>query len=240
MRFDIVSAVPEVFAGWRATGMMARGQHAGAVTIAVHDLRAYATDRHRMVDDYPFGGGAGMLLKPEPLFAAVEDLRGGDAAVPVVLLTPQGRRFDQAQARELRAAPRLVLVCGRYEGVDERVREHLVTHEVSIGDYVLTGGELAAMVVVEAVARLVPGVLGDHESASEESFAEPLLEYPHYTRPAEFRGWRVPEDLLSGHHERVRLWRRREQLRRTLERRPDLVARWRLSQEDRRLLARTV
>ena len=192
-----------------------------------------------MVDDYPYGGGAGMVLKPEPLSAAIEALRStaGEPGL-VVLLTPQGERFSQAMAQELATARRLILVCGRYEGVDERVRQHLVDREVSVGDYVVTGGELPAMVVVDAVARLAPGVLGDEESAAEESFSEPLLEYPQYTRPAEYRGWRVPEELVAGHHERVRLWRRMQQLQRTLQRRPDLLNGLRLSEEDRRLLAR--
>ena len=238
MRFDLVSAAPEVFSGWATTSMLGRGQESEAITIEVHDLRKYGIDRYGTIDDYPYGGGAGMLLKPEPLHAAIEAARGEDDSVPVVLMTPQGERFSQPLARELAQLPRMVLVCGRYEGIDERVREHLVTRELSIGDYVLTGGELAAMVVVEAVARLVPGVLGDLESVADESHTEPLLEYPHYTRPAEFRGERVPQVLLAGHHERVRLWRRQEQLRRTLERRPDLAAHWRLSDEDRRLLAR--
>ncbi|NUP98884.1 MAG: tRNA (guanosine(37)-N1)-methyltransferase TrmD [Armatimonadetes bacterium] len=239
MRFDLISAVPAIFDGWREASILARGQEAGAIEIAVHDLRDWATDRHRTLDDYPYGGGAGMVLKVEPLAAAIEAV---SALTPepaeVILLTPQGEVFDQALARELARRPRLVLVCGRYEGVDERVREHLVTREVSIGDFVVTGGELPAMVVVDAVARLVPGVLGAAESAEDESFSEPLLEYPQYTRPVEFKGWRVPGELLSGHHERVRLWRRMQQLQRTLERRPDLLSRRRLTNEDRRLLAR--
>jgi tRNA (guanine37-N1)-methyltransferase len=241
MRFDLVSCLPEVFEGWRAAGMMGRGQAAGAIDIRIWDVRAYATDRHGTVDDYPFGGGAGMVLKAETLATTIEAARAdGDGQPEVVLLTPQGQPFAQELAAELAQRERLVLVCGRYEGIDERVREHLVTRQVSLGDYILTGGELAAMVVAEAVARLVPGVLGAAESAGEESFGEPLLEYPHYTRPALWRGWPAPEVLLSGHHERIRLWRRLESLRRTLERRPDLVARWRLSAEDRRLLARIV
>ncbi len=241
MRFDLLTAVPAIFDGWREASILARGQAAGAITIAVHDLRDWATDRHRTLDDYPFGGGAGMVLKPEPIFAAVEAVRALDPApAEVVLLCPQGAPLTQAMVRELASRPRLVLVCGRYEGVDERVREHLVDREVSIGDYVVTGGELPAMVLVDAVARLVPGVLGKAESADDESFTEPLLEYPQYTRPAEFRGWEVPEELLGGHHERVRLWRRTEQLRRTFERRPDLLQQVTLSPEDRRLLARII
>jgi tRNA (guanine37-N1)-methyltransferase len=248
MRFDVVSAAPEVFEGWRQAAMLGRGQRAGAVTIAVHDLREHGVDRYGSIDDYPFGGGAGMLLRPEPLAAALEKVRvaqGSDgsaasAAAPVILMTPAGERFDQAWAREMAGYEALTLVCGRYEGVDERVREEFVTRELSIGDFVLTGGELAAMVVIEAVARLVPGVLGSAESVADESFGEPLLEYPQYTRPAEFRGRGVPAVLLGGHHERIRLWRRMEAMRRTLERRPDLAAQWRLTEEDRRLLARIV
>lgn len=241
MRFDLVSATPEVFCGWRDASIIGRAREAGQITVEVHDLRPYGLGNYHQLDDCPYGGGAGMVLKPEPLFAAVEALQA-DGAGPgeVVLMTPQGRTFEQAMARELSELPRLILVCGRYEGVDERVREHLVDREVSVGDYVLTGGELAAMVVVDAVARLREGVLGDDTSADEESFSEPLLEYPHYTRPAEFRGWGVPEELLSGHHERVRLWRRMAQLKRTLERRPELLEQFRLSPEDRRLLARIV
>ncbi len=241
MRFDLISAVPTIFEGWREASILARGQAAGAIAIHVHNLRDFSTDKHRTVDDYPYGGGAGMVLKPEPLFAAVEAVR--EMARPaglVVLMTPQGEPFGQHLARELAAAERLIMICGRYEGVDERVREHLVDRQVSIGDYVVTGGELPAMVVVDAVARLVPGVLGASDSTADESFTEPLLEYPQYTRPADFRGWTVPDELLSGHHERVRLWRRMQQLRRTLERRPDLLRQGRLSAQDRRLMARIV
>lgn len=241
MRFDIISAVPAIFAGWREASILARGQAAGAIEITVHDLRAWATDKHRTLDDYPYGGGAGMVLKAEPIFAAVEAVRASAApGAQTVLMTPQGEALTQSLVRQLAAAPQLVVLCGRYEGVDERVREHLVDREVSVGDYVVTGGELPAMILVDAVARLVPGVLGDAESAVDESFSEALLEYPQYTRPAEFRGWSVPDELLAGHHERVRLWRRMQQLRRTLERRPDLFAGQRLTPEDRRLLARVL
>lgn len=241
MRFDVVTAAPEVFSGWSTTSMLGRGQAADALRIELWDLRRYGIDRYGSIDDYPFGGGAGMLLRPEPLAAAIEAAQAADERpAEVLLMTPQGARFTQAMARELSAHERLIVVCGRYEGVDERVRQSLVTREVSVGDYVLTGGELAAMVVIEATARLTPGVLGALSSTDEESHSEPLLEYPHYTRPAEWRGLGVPAELTSGHHERIRLWRRQEQLRRTLERRPDLVAQWRLSEEDRRLLARIV
>lgn len=238
MRFDIVTAVPELLSSWREASILARGQDAGHIAIEIHDLRRWTTDKHRQVDDYPYGGGAGMVLKPEPWFAAVEALRAEGAHGRVILLSPQGRRLDQALARELAGEERLILLCGRYEGVDERVVEHLVDQEVSSGDVVVTGGEVPAMMVVDAVARLVPGVLGHPASAADESFTEPLLEYPQYTRPAEFRGWAVPAELLAGHHERVRLWRRLESWRRTLQRRPELVGWRRPSDEDRRLLAR--
>lgn len=237
MRFDVITSVPAVFEGWREASILARAQASGAIRVVVHNLRDYATGSYRQIDDYPYGGGVGMVLKPEPLAAAIE-AANADGSGEVILLTPQGEPFAQPLARELSRQPRLVLVCGRYEGIDERIREHFVDRELSIGDYVLTGGELAAMVVIDVVARLLPGVLGDEASAEEETFSEPLLEYPHYTRPAVFCGWAVPEELVSGHHERVRLWRRMQRLRRTLERRPDLFAKLRLSDEDRRLLAR--
>jgi tRNA (guanine37-N1)-methyltransferase len=246
MRFDVVATVPECFAGWLDSSIIGRARAEGLLVINVWDLRDFATDKHRMVDDYPYGGGAGMVLKPEPLFRAVETLlqqaaaEGRPAPEEIILLTPQGRPLTQAVARELASASALLLLCGRYEGVDERVREGLVTQELSIGDYVLTGGELPAMVVMEAVARLLPGVLGDEGSAQDESFTERLLEYPHYTRPATFRDRTVPEVLLSGHHEHIRLWRRQQSLLRTLERRPDLLAQHVLTEEDRRLLARAV
>lgn len=239
MRFDLLSAVPSIFESWREASILARGQAAEAIEIRVHDLRDWARDRHRTVDDYPYGGGAGMLLKPAPLWEAIDSLRAEVEDRPqVILMTPQGEPFRQAIAEELAAAERLILVCGRYEGVDERVRQHAVDRCLSVGDFVVTGGELPAMMVVDAVARLVPGVLGAAESADDESFGEGLLEYPQYTRPASYRGYAVPEELLGGHHERVRLWRRMESLRRTFDQRPDLLAGRRFSVEERRLLAR--
>jgi len=231
-------------AGWLECSLIQRARAAGHLEVHRHALRDYALDLHGQVDDYPYGGGAGMVLKPEPIFRAVEAVREQLAAAgitppgPVILLTPQGTVFSQAKARELAAYPQVTLICGRYEGVDERVRQALVTEELSIGDYIVMGGELPAMVVMDAVARLVPGVLGDAESPAEESFSDGLLEYPHYTRPAEFRGLAVPEVLLSGHHERIRLWRRLQRLQRTLARRPKLLADVSLTAEDRRLLAR--
>ncbi len=203
--------------------------------IVVHDLRAYAYDRHAVVDDRPYGGGAGMVLKPEPIFEAVRNL-GRGKETHLILLTPQGRPFQQAVARELVDDRHLLLLCGRYEGFDERVREHLSPDEISIGDYVLTGGELPALVLLDATIRLIPGVLGDEDSARYDSFVDALLDFPHYTRPEIVQGLAVPEVLLSGDHERIRRWRRREALRRTKARRPDLLLRAELSEEDRQLL----
>ena len=233
MHFDIFTLFPEMFAGPLTASILARAQAAGLVTVALHNPREWTTDRHHVVDDYPYGGGAGMVMKPEPLFAAVEAIHQGG---PILLLSPRGRVFTQAFASELAAEPRVTLLCGHYEGMDERIHEHLATGELSIGDYVLTGGELAAMVVVDAVARLVPGVLAPG-STEEESHTAGLLEYPHYTRPAEFRGWHVPDVLLSGNHGQVARWRRKEALRRTRAQRPDLLAGADLSALDRELLA---
>jgi tRNA (guanine37-N1)-methyltransferase len=205
--------------------------------VAVHDLRDHTTDRHRVVDDMPFGGGPGMVLKPEPLFRAVEHIRAS-RGVPgaVVLTTPDGRRFSHREAERLRDLGHVVILCGRYEGVDERVRRHLATEELSIGDYVLSGGELPALVVIDAVSRLVPGVVGDEQSVEADSFSRGLLDYPHYTRPSEFGGLKVPDVLLSGHHADVRRWRRKAALARTLERRPDLLEAAALDEQDRALL----
>lgn len=233
MRFDIFTLFPEMFRGPLDESIIARARARGVVEIALHNPRDATTDRHHVVDDYPYGGGAGMVMKPEPLFAAVEAVYEGG---PIILLSPQGRVFSQAIARELAREPRVTLICGHYEGVDERVREHLATDELSLGDFVLTGGELAAMVVVDAVSRLLPGVLAPG-STEEESHAAGLLEYPQYTRPPEFRGWRVPEIVLSGHHGAIARWRRKEALRRTRARRPDLLARAELSASDQALLA---
>jgi tRNA (guanine37-N1)-methyltransferase len=240
MHFDILTLFPDTFEGVFNESIVKRAREAGLVSIAAHDIRDYATDKHHITDDTPYGGGGGMIMKPEPIFRAVEailDLEEGQAPeVPVILLSPQGRTFTQSVARELSRHPRLILVCGHYEGVDERVRQFLATDEISIGDYVLTGGEIPAMVVVDAVTRLVPGVLGDPGATFEDSHAEGLLEYPHYTRPHIFRDWPVPEVLLSGNHADIVLWRRQEALRRTFERRPDLLAKARLSQTDREFL----
>src|SRR6185436_10931060 len=211
----------EMFAGPLDVSIIQRARSSGLLDLRVHNLRDYTHDRHKTVDDKPFGGGPGMVLKPEPLFEAVEDLAVDETRV--ILLTPVGRTFDQVMARELAQQQQLLLICGSYEGVDERVREALVDEEISIGDYVLTNGGLPAMVVIDAVTRLLPGVLGDEESALDESFSHGLLEYPHYTRPAEFRGMKVPEILLSGHHAEINKWRGEQALERTRERRPDLL-----------------
>lgn len=235
MRIDIVTVFPEAFAALEVS-IIGRARARGLVDIHVHDLRDYTTDRHRQVDDVPYGGGPGMVMKPEPFFAAVEALSAPALRPRLLLTSPQGRRFDQRLAEDLARESHLIVLCGRYEGIDERVVTGLGAEEISIGDFVLTGGELAAMVIIDATVRLVAGVVGDQASVAAESFAAGLLDYPHYTRPAEFRGHRVPEVLLTGHHEQIRRWRRREQLRRTLERRPDLLSPDRLNEEDRALL----
>jgi tRNA (guanine37-N1)-methyltransferase len=237
MRFDIITIFPEMFESFRSGGVIARALRKGLIGINVVDLREFTTDRHRTVDDRPFGGEAGMVFKPEPVFAAVESVRR--AGAPVFLLSPQGRRFDGRTAAEMAGHPQVVLICGRYEGVDERVTEHLATDEISIGDYVLSGGELAAMVVVEAAARFVRGVVGKEESVRKDSFVAGRLDYPHYTRPREFRGMKVPQVLFSGDHKKIDEWRRRKALEKTRVRRPDLLETDGLSAEDRLLLDRT-
>ncbi len=235
MRVDIVTIFPDFVRGALGYSIVRRAQDAGIVQIGVHDLRDWAEGKHRSTDDTPYGGGAGMLMTPGPLFAAVEALAPQPGA-RIVLLTPQGKTLTQAKARELSGATHLVLLCGHYEGFDERVRQHLATDELSIGDYVLTGGELPALVVLDAVTRLLPGALGSEQSAHDDTFTEGLLEYPHYTRPPEFRGWRVPDVLLSGHHAEIAKWRRKEQMRRTQERRPDLWRAFTPSKSDLKLL----
>ena len=220
MIIEVLTLFPEMFPGPLSAGVTGRGLASGLVTLRVHNLRDYTHDRHRQVDDVPYGGGAGMVLKPEPIFEAVR-ARTGDG--PVILLTPQGKLLNQAVVRELASHDDLYLICGRYEGVDERVATHLVDREISIGDYVLTGGELPAMVLIDAISRLVTGVLGSEESPKDESFDQHLLEYPHYTRPAEFEGHLVPEVLRSGHHAEIERWRRAQAAERTRRRRPDLL-----------------
>jgi len=238
MRVDILTLFPEMFRGPFEASIVGRAVEGGLVEIVLHNIRDYAWDKHQVVDDYPYGGGSGMVMKPEPIFEAVESVQAmAPEAGLVVLLTPQGRLLDQQAVEDLARLPRLVLLCGRYEGVDERVREHLAQDEISIGDYVLSGGEIPAMVVVDAVVRRLPGALGSEVSLEEESHAQGLLEYPQYTRPAEFRGWSVPEVLLSGHHAEVARWRRRQSLLRTARRRPDLLARASLSAEEREMIS---
>ncbi|MGQ9807738.1 MAG: tRNA (guanosine(37)-N1)-methyltransferase TrmD [Armatimonadota bacterium] len=237
MIIEVVTLFPAMVEQCASHSIIGRARESGALQLRVVDLRDYTHDRHRTADDAPYGGGAGMVMKVQPLDEAITDLRQkAGEPVRVILMSPQGRKLDQRLVEELAGEGHLVLICGHYEGVDERVREHLVDDEISIGDYVLTGGELPALVLVDAVARYIPGVLGKAESAEEESFRDGLLEYPQYTRPEEYRGWRVPEVLLSGHHAMIARWRRRESLRRTLERRPDLLASARLTRDDLQML----
>jgi tRNA (guanine37-N1)-methyltransferase len=240
MRFDVLTLFPPIFAGPLQESILKRAIDAGRLTVVVRDIRDYAVDKHHVTDDAPYGGGGGMVMKPEPIFAAVKAALSRDLAVrpSIILLTPQGRLFTQSVARELATQDWIVLICGRYEGVDERVRQHLATDEISIGDYVLTGGELPALVVIDAVTRLLPGVLGDPGATMDDSHADGLLEYPHYTRPADHNGRLVPDVLLSGHHAEVARWRREQSLRRTWERRPDLLAKAKLAQADLEFLAR--
>lgn len=234
MRIDVLTLFPEILEAFFASSILGRAQNAGYVKLTPINFRRYSTDKHSSVDEPPFGGGAGMVLGPQALFDAVEDIRSQETSV--ILLSPQGRTFTQKIAEELAQKQHLVLICGHYEGIDERVSSHLVTDELSIGDYVLTGGEIAAAVVVDAVTRLIPGVLGNCESAVADSFSTGLLEHPHYTRPREFRGYLVPEVLLSGNHQEIALWRHKESLRRTLKRRPDLLSSYNFSEEDRNLV----
>ena len=248
MDFDIISIFPDFFVGPMSHGMVFQAQKRGLIEVRIHDLRDFTTDRHKTVDDRPFGGGAGMVLKPEPLFRAIRKIRAEKpvSSRKVILLTPQGKRFEQRQASQFSALDQVVLICGRYEGVDERVTECLVDEELSIGDYVLSGGELAACVFVDAVTRLLPGVLNNSSSAVNESFAmlenaltptsSSVLDYPHYTRPEDFEGKRVPDVLLCGDHQRVERWRRKKALEKTLKNRPDLLQYATLSEEDKQLL----
>jgi len=236
MRFDIFTLLPDVFPPYLNASILQKASQNGLLEVLVHDIRAWTTDKHHVTDDTPYGGGGGMVMKPEPVFAAVEDVLGTPPTCPVILMTPQGRVFNQKIAMELAKLPQVALLCGRYEGIDERVREHLVTDEISIGDFVLTGGELPALIVLDAVARFIPGVLGDPTGALDDSHASGLLEYPHYTRPPEFRGWGIPQVLLSGHHAEIEKWRRQQSLLRTRQRRPDMLARLELSKADLKFL----
>ncbi len=236
IRFDILSVFPEMFISPCGSSLLKRAQDKGLIEIQLHDIRSYALDKHRMTDDAPYGGGGGMIMKVEPVDRALQSIPMTAGDVPIVLLTPQGERFCQKTAEELIKYPQIVLICGHYEGVDERVRTQLANREISIGDYILTGGELSAMVVVDAVSRLVPGVLGNCDSAQADSFSMGILEYPHYTRPADYRGWKVPDVLLSGNHREIETWRRRQSLLRTQERRPDLLRETVLSDQERKWL----
>ncbi len=237
MHIDILTLFPQMFQGMFSLGILKRAVDQKLVSVGVHYIRDYTHDKHHTADDYPYGGGAGMVLKPEPIFEAVESIER-EADVPIILLSPQGRLFCQQVAQELSHYSHLILICGHYEGVDERVREHLATDEISIGDYVLSGGELAAMVVIDAVFRLVPGVLGSEASPLDDSHVGGLLEYPQYTRPPSYRGWPVPEVLLSGNHAQIDSWRREQSIRRTLEHRPELLDKAELSSEEKRLVER--
>ncbi len=252
MRFDILTLFPEMFAGVFESSIIGRARERGYVEIALHNIRDYAAGKHRVTDDTPYSGGGGMIMKPDPIFNTIEHVLGVEVPVegyatlvaskkiespatvypPIILLTPQGRVFNQAIARELATHERLMMICGRYEGVDERVRQYLVTDEISIGDYVLSGGEIPTMVLVDTLIRLIPGVLGDEAATTKDSHSNGLLEYPHYTRPPEYRGHAIPEILLSGHHAKLEIWRRQQSLARTLSRRPDLLTKAELSEAD--------
>lgn len=251
MQFEVFTLLPEVFPPYLDSSILQRARQRGLIDVRVHNIRDYTHDKHHTTDDTPYGGGGGMVMKPEPVFEAVESVLGfssnrnqpvvaADArpGIPVILLTPQGRVFTQRVAEELSAHERIALLCGRYEGVDERIRQHLVTDEISIGDYVLTGGELPALMIIDAVSRLIPGVLGDPTGAEDDSHSMGLLEYPHYTRPPEFRDWQVPEILLSGDHGKIEKWRREQALTRTFSRRPDILEKADLSEEDKKIIER--
>ena len=231
MKIDVIALFPEIIIPALQASILKRAQDAGVLTVDVHNLRDFATDRHQSVDDYPYGGGAGMVLKPEPLFAAIRALTP-QPNTRVIYLTPQGRPCTQRLAEALSLESHIILICGRYKGIDERVRQKLVTDEISIGDYVLSGGEIPALVLIDAIGRVLPGVLGDYESAQDDSFSQQLLDHPHYTRPADFEGMKVPDILLSGHHEKIARWKCEESLRRTAARRPDLLEKNEITEED--------
>lgn len=239
MQFDVFTLLPEVFPPYLESSILSRARQRGLIDVRVHNIRDYTHDKHHVTDDTPYGGGGGMVMKPEPVFEAVESILGPVAdrtqppAVPIILLTPQGRVFTQRVAEEFARVEHIALLCGRYEGVDERIREHLVSDEISIGDYVLTGGELPALMIIDAVSRLIPGVLGDPTGAEDDSHSMGLLEYPHYTRPPEFRGWKVPDILLSGDHAKIDKWRREQALTRTFHKRPDMLEKAELSDKDK-------
>ncbi len=242
MQFEVFTLLPEVFPPYLESSILQRARQRGLIEVLVHNIRDYTKDRHHTTDDTPYGGGGGMVMKPEPVFEAVESVLGISSVpaqpvpVPIILLTPQGRVFTQRVAEELAGYERIALLCGRYEGVDERIREHLVTDEISVGDYVLTGGELPALLIIDAVSRLIPGVLGDPTGAEDDSHSMGLLEYPHYTRPPGFRGWKVPDVLLSGDHAKIEAWRREQALQRTFHKRPDMLETAELSKEDQKFI----
>ncbi|MEA1964275.1 MAG: tRNA (guanosine(37)-N1)-methyltransferase TrmD [Candidatus Aerophobetes bacterium] len=239
MQVDVITLFPSMFKGFLGESIIKRAQDKGLLRVNLHNLRQFTHDRHKTVDDLPFGGGGGMVMKPEPLFSAVESIvRGVDSTPQIILLSPQGIPLNQEKVKELARKESLLLISGHYEGVDERVKEHLIDEEISIGDYVLTGGELAAMVLIDTVTRMLPGVLGSENSAREDSFYDGFLDYPQYTRPAMFRGWKVPEVLLSGNHQKIDYWRRRKKLEATFKKRPDLLTRAKLNQEEKDLLKR--
>jgi len=240
MRFDIFTLLPDVFPAYLSSSILARAIARGLIQVDIHDIRSFTSDKHHVCDDTPYGGGGGMVMKPEPVFTAVETVLGTPSPCPVILMTPQGRVLDQKLAYDLSSYSRLAVICGRYEGIDERIREHLVTDEVSIGDYVLTGGELPAMILVDVITRLLPGVLGDPDGAMDDTHASGLIEYPHYTKPPEYRGWKVPEVLLSGNHAEIDRWRRQQSLIRTLKRRPDMLHKADLSDDDRKFLGKNL
>ena len=241
MQFEVFTLLPEVFPSYLETSIIKRARERDLINVRVHNIRDYTHDKHHTTDDTPYGGGGGMVMKPEPVFEAIETVLGLNpdptqpepaSNIPIILLTPQGRVFNQSIAQELSAHPHIILLCGRYEGIDERIREHLVTDEISIGDYVLTGGELPALILIDAIARLLPDVLGDPTGAQDDSHAMGLLEYPHYTRPPEFRGWKTPDILLSGDHAKIDKWRREQALLRTFNKRPDMLEKAELSKQD--------
>jgi tRNA (guanine37-N1)-methyltransferase len=245
MQFEVFTLLPEIFPPYLESSILNRARQKGLIDVRVHNIRDYTHDKHHTTDDTPYGGGGGMVMKPEPVFEAVETVLGlaslqtqpeTASNIPIILLTPQGRVFTQRIAEELSRYERIVLLCGRYEGIDERIREHLVTDEISIGDYVLTGGELPALMIIDAVSRLLPGVLGDPTGAEDDSHSMGLLEYPHYTKPPEFRGWKVPDVLASGNHAKINKWRREQAITRTFNKRPDMLEKAELSKEDIKFL----
>lgn len=236
VKFDVLSIFPEMFSSPLNFSLLKKAQEKGLLSISLHDIRNWADDKHKMTDDAPYGGGCGMVMKVEPVEKALSAIKNPEGSSIVVLMTPQGEVLNQKIAAELAEKNNIVIICGRYEGIDERIRKHLVDREISIGDYILTGGELPAMILIDAVCRHIPDVLGNPESAKNESFCENLLEYPQYTRPAEYKGWPVPEVLLSGNHAEIELWRRKESLKKTYQRRPDLLEKVKLSAQDKKIL----